>query len=173
MNHGIFTFGNSAKESYDRMIKLVSKAEDYLMTHSAWDVKISEIPEAHSIQVNKIAELRQKISNVAGKSMLFHITNSKPGLSFSNNKHVQSIATRGPLTPDHVIRTKRIPLIGRDIDSFKTEYAYVFCSGEFISPSGGPCHMASIKTVSTPAFLALLIAARGFFINFVFLKDAA
>ena len=65
MNHGIFTFGNSAKESYDRMIKLVSKAEDYLMTHSAWEIKISEIPETHSIQVSEIAELRQKVSNVA------------------------------------------------------------------------------------------------------------
>jgi rhamnose utilization protein RhaD (predicted bifunctional aldolase and dehydrogenase)/NAD(P)-dependent dehydrogenase (short-subunit alcohol dehydrogenase family) len=130
MNHGIFTFGNSAKESYDRMIKLVSKAEDYLMTHSAWDIKISEIPEAHSIQVSEIAELRQKVSNVAGKPMLLHITNSKSGLSFSNNKHVQSIATRGPLTPDHVIRTKRIPMIGRDIDSFRNEYVSYFNSNE-------------------------------------------
>jgi rhamnose utilization protein RhaD (predicted bifunctional aldolase and dehydrogenase)/NAD(P)-dependent dehydrogenase (short-subunit alcohol dehydrogenase family) len=130
MNHGIFTFGNSAKESYDRMIKLVSKAEDYLMTHSAWDIKISEIPETHSIQVSEIAELRQKVSKVAGKPMLLHITNSKSGLSFSNNKHVQSIATRGPLTPDHVIRTKRIPMIGRDIDSFKNEYVSYFKSNE-------------------------------------------
>jgi rhamnose utilization protein RhaD (predicted bifunctional aldolase and dehydrogenase)/NAD(P)-dependent dehydrogenase (short-subunit alcohol dehydrogenase family) len=130
MNHGIFTFGNSAKESYDRMIKLVSKAEDYLMSHSAWNIKISEIPETHSIQVSEIAELRQKISNLAGKSMLFHITNSKSGLSFSNNKHVQSIATRGPLTPDHVIRTKRIPMIGRDIDSFKNQYVSYFKSNE-------------------------------------------
>jgi rhamnose utilization protein RhaD (predicted bifunctional aldolase and dehydrogenase)/NAD(P)-dependent dehydrogenase (short-subunit alcohol dehydrogenase family) len=130
MNHGIFTFGNSAKESYDRMIKLVSKAEDYLMTHSAWEIKISEIPESHSIQVSEIAELRQKVSNVAGKPMLLHITNSKSGLSFSNNKHVQSIATRGPLTPDHVIRTKRIPMIGRDIDSFRNEYVSYFNSNE-------------------------------------------
>ena len=130
MNHGIFTFGNSAKESYDRMIKLVSKAEDYLVTHSAWDIKISEIPETHNIQVSEIVELRQKVSNVAGKPMLFHLTNSKSGLSFSNNKHVQSIATRGPLTPDHVIRTKRIPMIGRDIDSFKNEYVSYFKSNE-------------------------------------------
>jgi len=130
MNHGIFTFGNSAKESYDRMIKLVSKAEDYLMTHKAWDIKISEIPETHSIQVSKIAKLRQNISIAAGKSMLFHITNSKSGLSFSNNKDIQSIATRGPLTPDHVIRTKRIPMIGRDIDSYKNEYLAYFKSNE-------------------------------------------
>ena len=28
--HGIFTFGNTAKESYDEMIRLVTKAEKYL-----------------------------------------------------------------------------------------------------------------------------------------------
>ena len=30
LNHGIFTFGESAKESYDRMIKYVNKAEKYI-----------------------------------------------------------------------------------------------------------------------------------------------
>ena len=33
MNHGIFTFGNSAKESYDRMIDLVSQAEELSLIH--------------------------------------------------------------------------------------------------------------------------------------------
>jgi NAD(P)-dependent dehydrogenase (short-subunit alcohol dehydrogenase family) len=62
--------------------------------------------------------------------MLFHITNSKLGLSFSNNKDIQRIATRGPLTPDHVIRTKRIPIIGRDVDSYQNDYLTYFQSNE-------------------------------------------
>ena len=32
-------------------------------------------------------------------------------VAFANHPKVGAIATRGPLTPDHVIRTKRIPLI--------------------------------------------------------------
>ena len=44
MNHGIFSFGENAKESYDRMISLVSEAEKYLISQNAWDIKISEIP---------------------------------------------------------------------------------------------------------------------------------
>ena len=115
MNHGIFTFGNSAKESYDRMIDLVSQAEDYLKSHNAWDIKVSGTPASHNFEVVEIAELRKKISILAGKSMLFHITNSKAGFSFSKNKEAQNIATRGPLTPDHVIRTKRIPMVCRNV----------------------------------------------------------
>ena len=126
MNHGIFTFGNSAKESYDRMIDLVSQAEDYLKSHNAWDIKVSEIPASNNLQVVEIAELRKKISILAGKSMLFHITNSKTGFSFSKNKDVQNIATRGPLTPDHVIRTKRIPMVGRNVELYKNEYCSYF-----------------------------------------------
>ena len=121
MNHGIFTFGTSAKESYDRMIDLVSKAENYLESQNAWDIEVSENLETPNLQVSKIAELRNKISSSAGRSMLFHITNSKLGLSFSNNKDIQRIATRGPLTPDHVIRTKRIPIIGRDVESYQKD----------------------------------------------------
>ena len=130
MNHGIFSFGENAKESYDRMISLVSEAEDYLISQNAWDIKISEIPFIESQISQEIAELRQQVSLTAGKPMLLNLTNSKSGFSFSNRKDIQSIATRGPLTPDHVIRTKRIPMIGRNIDKYKEEYVSYFESNE-------------------------------------------
>ena len=62
--------------------------------------------------------------------MLLNLTNSELGLSFSNREDIQSIATKGPLTPDHVIRTKRIPMIGRNIDKYKEEYVSYFESNE-------------------------------------------
>tara|TARA_B110000008_G_scaffold244998_1_gene255010 strand:- start:325 stop:1674 length:1350 start_codon:yes stop_codon:yes gene_type:complete len=112
------------------MISLVSEAEDYLISQDAWKIKTSDIQKSKKQNSLEIAELRYKISSTAGKSMLLHITNSKTGLSFSNNKDVNSFATRGPLTPDHVIRTKRIPMIGRDVDSYKNEYISYFNSNE-------------------------------------------
>ena len=130
MNHGIFSFGENAKESYDRMISLVSEAEKYLISQNAWDIKISEIPFIESQMSQEIAELRQQVSLTAGKPMLLNLTNSKSGFNFSNRKDIQSIATRGPLTPDHVIRTKRIPMIGRNIDKYKEEYVSYFESNE-------------------------------------------
>lgn len=35
LNHGIFSFGNTAQESYERMIALVGRAEAYLATRGA------------------------------------------------------------------------------------------------------------------------------------------
>jgi rhamnose utilization protein RhaD (predicted bifunctional aldolase and dehydrogenase)/NAD(P)-dependent dehydrogenase (short-subunit alcohol dehydrogenase family) len=130
MNHGIFSFGENAKESYDRMIALVTEAEDYLVSQNAWDIKISEMPDIGNKIGIEIAELRQQISLTANKPMLLNLTNSESGLSFSNREDIQSIATRGPLTPDHVIRTKRIPMIGRNIDKYKEEYVSYFESNE-------------------------------------------
>ena len=43
MNHGVFSFGSNAKESYDRMINLVNDAENYLISKNAWKIEISKI----------------------------------------------------------------------------------------------------------------------------------
>ena len=133
MNHGIFSFGDSAKESYDRMISLVNEAENYLINKNAWDI---EKPEANFEQKNisnQVAELRQKISLAIGKPVLMHLTNSLLGFNFCNKADVNRIASKGPLTPDHVIRTKRIPMIGRDINKYNEEYASYFNKNEINS----------------------------------------
>jgi NAD(P)-dependent dehydrogenase (short-subunit alcohol dehydrogenase family) len=59
-----------------------------------------------------------------------NLTNSHQGVSFSNREDLKKIATRGPLTPDHVIRTKRIPMIGRDVEKYKEEYISYFNDNE-------------------------------------------
>ena len=130
MNHGIFSFGGNAKESYDRMISLVNEAERYLVSNNAWDIDKSETNFSVKKIRNQVAELRQKISLTVGKPVLMSLTNSQLGLSFSNRKDVNEIATRGPLTPDHVIRTKRIPMIGRDVNKYNEEYASYFSKNE-------------------------------------------
>ena len=130
MNHGIFSFGGNAKESYDRMISLVNEAESYLVRNNAWDIDKLETHFSVKTIRNQVAELRQKISFTVGKPVLMSLTNSQLGLSFSNRKDVNEIATRGPLTPDHVIRTKRIPMIGRDVNKYNEEYASYFSKNE-------------------------------------------
>jgi rhamnose utilization protein RhaD (predicted bifunctional aldolase and dehydrogenase)/NAD(P)-dependent dehydrogenase (short-subunit alcohol dehydrogenase family) len=126
LNHGIFSFGATAKEAYDRMIELVNLAEQYLTKQNAWEIKkpLNNV-ESKSIR-NEIAQLRSKISSVIGNPILFNLTNSKQGIDFSNRNDIDDIATRGPVTPDHVIRTKRIPMIGRDVDAYTKAYKAYF-----------------------------------------------
>ena len=126
LNHGIFSFGNTARKSYDRMIDLVSSAEEYLVSLDVWDNK-KPLTNVNSKKIrHDVSLLRQKISSVVGNPVLLNLTNSQSGMSFSNREDVETIATRGPLTPDHVIRTKRIPMIGRDVEKYVKEYISYF-----------------------------------------------
>jgi NAD(P)-dependent dehydrogenase (short-subunit alcohol dehydrogenase family)/ribulose-5-phosphate 4-epimerase/fuculose-1-phosphate aldolase len=126
LNHGIFSFGSTAKEAYDRMIDLVDLAEQYLINQNAWEVgkPVGSI-KADPIR-NKVAQLRSEISSTIGHPVLLNLTNSEQGADFSNRDDVVNIATRGPVTPDHVIRTKRIPMIGRDVDAYIKAYKLYF-----------------------------------------------
>ena len=126
MNHGIFSFGESAKESYDRMIHLVNIAENYIKKNSAWDIKISTSISNNANLGKEISQLRKLISRNAKKPLFMNLTNTELGTAFSKLPSLKKIANRGPLTPDHVIRTKRIPMIGRDVKSYMEEYTSYF-----------------------------------------------
>jgi rhamnose utilization protein RhaD (predicted bifunctional aldolase and dehydrogenase)/NAD(P)-dependent dehydrogenase (short-subunit alcohol dehydrogenase family) len=126
MNHGIFSFGDTARESYERMIDLVGLAEQYIVNQGAAEIaapvgEITTDPKRH-----EIAQLRRDISQVAQRPMLLHLTASQRGIDFARRGDVADIACRGPVTPDHVIRTKRVPMIGRDVAAYSTAYRAYF-----------------------------------------------
>jgi NAD(P)-dependent dehydrogenase (short-subunit alcohol dehydrogenase family)/ribulose-5-phosphate 4-epimerase/fuculose-1-phosphate aldolase len=130
LNHGIFSFGATAKETYERMIDLVNLAEQYLINQNAWDIeKPLGNMKSETIR-NGVVQLRSEISSVIGSPILLNLTNSARGIDFSNRDDVGDIATKGPVTPDHVIRTKRIPMIGHDVDAYTKEYTSYFDTHE-------------------------------------------
>jgi rhamnose utilization protein RhaD (predicted bifunctional aldolase and dehydrogenase)/NAD(P)-dependent dehydrogenase (short-subunit alcohol dehydrogenase family) len=130
LNHGIFSFGATAKETYERMIDLVNLAEQYLINQNAWDIeKPLGNMKSETIR-NEVVQLRSEISSVIGSPVLLNLTNSTRGIDFSNRDDVGDIATKGPVTPDHVIRTKRIPMIGHDVDAYTKEYTSYFDTHE-------------------------------------------
>ena len=129
LNHGIFSFGDTAKESYDRMIDLVGKAEAYLQSEGAWE--LSDLPESTPINIGlTVASLRQQISNVAGNAMILSCQRDTGSMTFVARSDLSDIASKGPATPDHVIRTKRLPMVGRDVDTYVTDYHKYFTENE-------------------------------------------
>jgi rhamnose utilization protein RhaD (predicted bifunctional aldolase and dehydrogenase)/NAD(P)-dependent dehydrogenase (short-subunit alcohol dehydrogenase family) len=126
MNHGIFSFGETAKESYDRMIDLVTRAEDYLKSQGAWDL-IYPVPEPSPAGLrHSIAELRREASRVAGFPLVMATRRDAPSMAFIRRNDLAQISQRGPATPDHVIRTKRLPLLGRDVGGYAAQYRTYF-----------------------------------------------
>jgi rhamnose utilization protein RhaD (predicted bifunctional aldolase and dehydrogenase)/NAD(P)-dependent dehydrogenase (short-subunit alcohol dehydrogenase family) len=123
LNHGIFTFGETARESYERMIALVSRAEAYLERFVAAPVSVA--PPAPAALREELALLRQKVSEAAAKPMLLTLHQDEQAWAFVQQPELQR-RVQGPLTPDHVIRTKRVPMIGTDVDAYAADYQRYF-----------------------------------------------
>ena len=126
LKHGIFSFGATAKESYERMIELVDLAESYLQKHNCWQIAYATAAPTPAQVRFEVATLRNEISTAAGKPMIVSVQEEAKFLSFALRKDLNVIATRGPATPDHVIRTKRIPLLGRDVGAYVLAYTDYF-----------------------------------------------
>jgi rhamnose utilization protein RhaD (predicted bifunctional aldolase and dehydrogenase)/NAD(P)-dependent dehydrogenase (short-subunit alcohol dehydrogenase family) len=126
LNHGIFSFGATARESYERMIELVSRAEKYLAGHRAWDLPTSAANGAGSTLRHELARLRKEISASAGFPVVL-VTHSGPRfLEFARRSDIERISQQGPATPDHVLRTKRLPMLGRNVEAYAAAYREYF-----------------------------------------------
>jgi rhamnose utilization protein RhaD (predicted bifunctional aldolase and dehydrogenase)/NAD(P)-dependent dehydrogenase (short-subunit alcohol dehydrogenase family) len=123
MNHGIFSFGDTAKQSYDRMIALVGRAEAYLNKHAPLSQATGIEPKADWLA---LAALRKNVSSAAGFPMLLRTCSSATALAFARHPKAADISQRGPATPDHVIRTKRVPMYGRDVVAYTQAYRDFF-----------------------------------------------
>ena len=125
LNHGIFSFGETAQESYEGMIELVGRAEDYLKRRQAWSLPAARI-EAKPADLRALAGLRHDISKAAGFPMVLRSCRDEAALAFCRRADVDVISQQGPATPDHVIRTKRLPLVGRDAAAYAEGYRGYF-----------------------------------------------
>jgi rhamnose utilization protein RhaD (predicted bifunctional aldolase and dehydrogenase)/NAD(P)-dependent dehydrogenase (short-subunit alcohol dehydrogenase family) len=125
LNHGIFSFGSSARESYERMIALVGRAEVYLERNGAWHLPPARAA-APAASRHDIARLRREISACAGFPMIFATHHDAKFLAFAQRGDIAQISQQGPATPDHVIRTKRVPMLGRDVGAYAAAYCDYF-----------------------------------------------
>jgi rhamnose utilization protein RhaD (predicted bifunctional aldolase and dehydrogenase)/NAD(P)-dependent dehydrogenase (short-subunit alcohol dehydrogenase family) len=126
LHHGLVSFGASARESYERTIALVTHAEEYLSARGVNEVP-ALTPSGGEAQLGlRLAELRAQISRAATVAMVLHHDDDPVGLSFARRADVAALSQSGPATPDHTIRTKRLPLLGRDVERYAAAYRDYF-----------------------------------------------
>jgi len=141
MNHGVFSFADDAKTSYERMIQLVTEAENYLG---------SQVVTVHTVAKENLLEtarIRKSVCDIKGAAMVAKLDSTAESVNFANRADVASVATRGPLTPDHVIRTKPIPVIlGENPEKDVADYAKAYCeyferntNGQLTRLNAAPC----------------------------------
>ena len=117
-NHGIFTFDDDAKKSYDKMIEAVSIAEAFLEKNAPIELKTVE-PKYFDVSELNIDKF-------------MHVNQTPLALHYASQDNLRASVTRGVLTPEHIIRTKRVPLVVEDGDvedalkHFKVAYGAYF-----------------------------------------------
>ena len=124
LNHGLFTFGDTSAEAYRRHVQLIGRAEAWLAERLRPDERA--IPALPAVLLDDLAELRRQLSDAAGAPMIVTRHADDDVRRFVARPDLGSVSQRGPLTPDHVIRTKRTPLVGRDVAAFAEDYAAYF-----------------------------------------------
>lgn len=129
MNHGIFTMHDDARKSYELMIELVTKAEILLSSRLG---KSFAFPKAKAKEdLLGLSLIRKQVSALRGVPVIASLDQSDEAVGFASRKDVAKLATRGPLTPDHTIRTKRVPAVigadsGKSLAKFADEYEAYF-----------------------------------------------
>jgi rhamnose utilization protein RhaD (predicted bifunctional aldolase and dehydrogenase)/NAD(P)-dependent dehydrogenase (short-subunit alcohol dehydrogenase family) len=113
--HGLFTWGRTAEESYERMIAAVTRAESYVerrrtSPRASWPSADRDVAAALAPIVRGVLMRRSERAWIT----TFRDTPSLRALC--RRADLEDVAKRGPITPDHVIRTKRSPLIVPNLD---------------------------------------------------------
>jgi rhamnose utilization protein RhaD (predicted bifunctional aldolase and dehydrogenase)/NAD(P)-dependent dehydrogenase (short-subunit alcohol dehydrogenase family) len=125
LSHGIFSFGADARESYERMIDLVSLAEEYLQKEKAWHFSFSSA-QPPLAKREEIASLRRAIAGEAGVPVILKTNENQKFIGFARHPDAARLSQKGPATPDHVIRTKPLPMLGRDVTGYAKKYREYF-----------------------------------------------
>lgn len=172
LRHGVFSFGATAKESYERMIAIVARAEEHIAAQrrtrpparqalaagaaprpappsaaaSASVPTPAATPPAPPARADVAWWAQALRAALAARGMpgVCLIDASPAAVAFASHPQAGSRGCRGPLTPDHVIRTKRLPLVvppavmaarapaelGSLIDRYAEDYRAYFARGQ-------------------------------------------
>jgi rhamnose utilization protein RhaD (predicted bifunctional aldolase and dehydrogenase)/NAD(P)-dependent dehydrogenase (short-subunit alcohol dehydrogenase family) len=115
--HGIFTFGDDAREAYERMIEFVTLAEERLRKKGNAKLPGAKLPDRIAAVsgvapiIRGVCTLRDVFSEGAHKRLVLDFRSNDTVLNYVNGKDVKRYARAGLITPDHVIRTKPWPLV--------------------------------------------------------------
>ena len=114
VNHGLFTWGDSAKAAYDRHIALVSQAEEYAAqdpekaVFGGWQRNPLPAADRQEVAAALAPTLRGLVSQQ--RRAVLRFDDSPEVLEFIGSAEGQRLSGIGPATPDHLIHTKRKPL---------------------------------------------------------------
>jgi rhamnulose-1-phosphate aldolase/alcohol dehydrogenase len=116
-SHGLFTWGDTAYESYLNTLETIERCATYLEKHYGRErpvfggAKITPISKEERLtRAAAIAPLLRGFSS-ANQKMVGHFTDDARVLEFINSQDLERLAPMGTSCPDHFLRTKISPLV--------------------------------------------------------------
>jgi rhamnose utilization protein RhaD (predicted bifunctional aldolase and dehydrogenase)/NAD(P)-dependent dehydrogenase (short-subunit alcohol dehydrogenase family) len=175
--HGIFTFGDSAREAYERMIEMVTLSEARLKKNRRAVFPTAQLPQAAG-SIAEIAPilrgavaLKDEKQEGAWKRLVLDFRTNDAILNFVNGADIARYSQAGVITPDHTIRTKDWPLVapppdGARLDDFRA--AARAAAAQFVARYEDYFHRNNArvgggKTMLDPAPRVILAPGLGLF----------
>jgi rhamnulose-1-phosphate aldolase/alcohol dehydrogenase len=113
--HGLVAWGNSAKECYDNLHRLISKAEEYLKQKRASKDPLAkrrhpatEPAPREAAALALLPVLRGMLSQQ--RKVILHLDDSYEALRYVDSELAKQIHRRGMATPEHILRCGRQPM---------------------------------------------------------------
>lgn len=138
-SHGLFTWGDTAYESYINTLEVIEACAQYLEDNYGKKGEIFGGQKITSLSKEERAEKASVLAPVlrglcssdivkkvtSGGGMVGHFTDDERVLQFINSNDLDRLAPMGTSCPDHFLRTKISPLVlaltpGEDISDAKT-----------------------------------------------------
>lgn len=129
-SHGLFTWGDTAYESYINTLEVIERCAEYLQDNIAKQptvfggAKLQSLPEAdRKKQAAALAPVLRGFCSSQNR-MIGHFTDDARVLEFINSNDLDRLAPLGTSCPDHFLRTKISPLVlnlaaGEDLSNVK------------------------------------------------------
>jgi rhamnulose-1-phosphate aldolase/alcohol dehydrogenase len=115
-SHGLFTWGDTAYESYVNTLEVIESCASYIEEASKrkkvfGGEKMQSLPRQERMkQASSLAPVLRGLCSSNNK-MIGHFTDDERVLEFINSKDLDRLAVMGTSCPDHFLRTKISPLV--------------------------------------------------------------
>lgn len=130
LKHGVFTFGETARDSYESMINLVSQVEkrlamgkNHIFQTDTLPIKLMTAPEIAPM-IRGACAIKDDNGYDGYKRFILDFRSSGSILNYVNGSELERYSQSGVATPDHTIRTKNWPMLlpapnANDVESFR------------------------------------------------------
>jgi rhamnulose-1-phosphate aldolase/alcohol dehydrogenase len=116
-SHGLFTWGNTAYESYINTLEVIEKCAEYIHQQTLANKAIFGGQRIQSLDEERRKKQAAALSPIlrgfcsSQTRMIGHFTDDERILEFINSNDLSRLAPLGTSCPDHFLRTKIAPLV--------------------------------------------------------------